>query len=130
MKWSILLVVSIAILASSFIFAFVKSKMKYKMGRILDSTKILLFGMVLSAITLFIPIYSDMFEKSDCGIIETILISIHNVIRLFVVDGEFDFVISNLEGVPAIVARGYTIMFSILFVMAPIMTFGFVLSFF
>lgn len=48
------------------------------------------------------------------------------MIRLFIVDGEFDFVVSNLQTSPEFISRAYTI----LFVLAPVLTFGFVLSFF
>ena len=130
MKWTVFLVISATCLIGSVIFAFVRAKSKYKSGRLLDPSKILFIGVVLSSVILFIPIYLNNFETTDCGIIETVLISIHNMIRLFIVDGEFDFVTSNLSDLSDFILRGYTILFSILFVSAPILTFGFVLSFF
>lgn len=130
MKWSVFLILSAVCLFGSVVFAFTRAKMKYKSGRILDLSKILFIGVVLSSVILFIPVYLNDFKSTDCGVIETILISIHNVIRLFIVDGEFDFVISNLEGLSGITYKGYTVLFSVLFVSAPILTFGFVLSFF
>ncbi len=93
-------------------------------------TNALFVGVVLSAIILFVPIYLNNFKSSDCGIFETVLISIHNMIRLFIVDGEFDFVVKNLPDAAPWVVRAYTVMFSVLFVFAPVLTFGFVLSFF
>jgi hypothetical protein len=85
---------------------------------------------VVSAFVLFLPIYNNTFKETDCGIVETILISIHNMIRLFIVDGEFEVVTSNLTDVSPLIFKCYTLLFSFLFVMAPILTFGFVLSFF
>jgi len=130
MKWTVFLIVSVFCLISSIILAIIKAKSKYKIGRIFDPTKILFVGVIVSSVTLFLPIYINTFKSSDCGIVETIFIAVHNMIRLFIVDGEFEFVTSNLEGVPPLIFRGYTIMFSALFVLAPILTFGFVLSFF
>ena len=126
MKWTVFLVISATCLIGSVIFAFVRAKSKYKSGRLLDPSKILFIGVVLSSVILFIPIYLNNFETTDCGIIETVLISIHNMIRLFIVDGEFDFVTSNLSDLSDFILRGYTILFSILFVSAPILTFGLV----
>lgn len=128
--WTTFWIISIISLIGSVISAIAKGKSKYKSGGVLDPSKILFIGVIISSISLFIPIYYETFQASGCGILETILISIHNMIRLFIVDGEFEFITSSLAGVPTIVYKGYTVMFSILFVLAPVLTFGFVLSFF
>lgn len=130
MKWTVFLVVSAVCLIGSVVFALVRAKTKYKSGRWLDSLKILSIGVVLSTVILFIPVYLNDFKSTGCGMFETIMISIHNMIRLFIVDGEFDFVTNSLAGLPTAILKGYTVLFSILFVLAPILTFGFVLTFF
>lgn len=130
MQWNIWFLVAVLCLIASVFFAFARAKAKYKSGRILDATKILFGGVISSAFFLFVPIYSNIFKTSSCGAIETVLLSIHNIIRLFIVDGEFEFVTSNLTDVPALVFKEYTVLFSILYVAAPVLTFGFILSFF
>ncbi len=128
--WTTCLAISIIFLASSVILALVRGKTKYKSGRVVTPLKILFVGVIFSAVALFIPIFSESFKTNDCGVFETAFISIHNMIRLFVVDGEFDFITSSLANVSPEVFRGYTIVFSVLFVLAPLLTFGFVMSFF
>ena len=130
MEWTIFLIISAICLISSIVFAIIRSKSKYKSGRLLDSSKIIFVGVIVSSVVLFLPIYINAFKSSDCGFFETVLNAIHNMIRLFIVEGEFEFITSNLVGVPTLVFKGYTTLFSILFVLAPILTFGFVLSFF
>ena len=130
MEWTIFLIISAICLISSIILAIIRAKSKYKSGRLLDPSKILFAGVIVSSVILFLPIYINTFKSSDCGIFETVLIAIHNMIRLFIVDGEFEFITSSLVGVPTLIFKGYTTLFSILFVLAPILTFGFVLSFF
>ena len=130
MKWSVALIVAFICLVASFVAAFIKGKSKYKSGSLLEPSKIIFIGVVVSAFVLFLPIYNNTFKETDCGIVETILISIHNMIRLFIVDGEFEVVTSNLTDVSPLIFKCYTLLFSVLFVMAPILTFGFVLSFF
>lgn len=130
MEWLIFLIISAICLISSIILAIIRAKSKYKSGRLLDPFKIFFVGVIVSSVILFLPIYNNVFKSSDCGIFETALISIHNMIRLFIVDGEFEFITSNLVGVSALISKGYTLLFSVLFVSAPILTFGFVLSFF
>lgn len=128
--WLLFLNISVACLVSSVILTIIRAKSKYKRGRVFDPLRILFVGVILSSIVLFVPIYLNAFEKSDFGIFETLLVSIHSVIRLFIVDGEFEFIVSNLPDTSAVVFKGYTILMAVLFVLAPVLTFGFVLSFF
>lgn len=130
MMWTTFLIISIIALMGSVIWAIAKEKSKYKSSSVLDPSKILFIGVIISSVALFIPIYYEIFHANRGGIFETVLISIHNMIRLFVVDGEFEFIISRLDGVSEIIHKIYTIVFSVLFVLAPVLTFGFVLSFF
>ena len=130
MEWVIFLLISAVCLAGSVVLAVIMSKSGHSGGRLSDPSRILFIGVVLSSVFLFIPVYIHTFRSNDCGMFEAILISVHNTIRLFVVDGEFEFITSSLDAVPKIVFKGYTVLFSILFVLAPILTFGFVLSFF
>ena len=130
MEWTFFFIVSLTCLLVSIAFAIVRSKTKYKSGRLLNPSKILFIGVIISSVVLFLPIYINIFKTSSCGIFEAILIAIHNMIRLFIVDGEFTFITSNLVGVPTLIYKGYTMLFSILFVLAPVLTFSFVLSFF
>ncbi len=125
------LIASALILLICIIAALKLRKTGYKPGGVIDSSKCLFIGVVLSTIIMFIPIYTVKFKSSDCGIFETVLISIHNMIRLFVVDGDFDFITSNLpNSVSPWIVKIYVALFAVLFVLAPILTFGFLLSFF
>ncbi len=130
MEWSICLVAAAIVFFTSVVCAIVRGQSTYKSHRILDPSKILFVGVIASSVVLFLPIYANAFRTTECGWLETVLIAIHNMIRLFLVDGEFSFITSNLADVPTLVVKGYTALFSILFVMAPVLTFGFVLSFF
>lgn len=113
------------------IYALIKLKMKYKAGRLLDPTRILFMGIILTSLILFLPIYNSTFSENDkCGPFHIFFLSVHNMIRLFVVDGDFDIITKNVPQDPAWVYVAYTGLMSILFVLAPILTFGFVMSFF
>ncbi|MBE6587675.1 MAG: hypothetical protein E7647_04585 [Ruminococcaceae bacterium] len=130
MRWWVFFICAALCLAAAAVGAFIRSKTRYRRGRLLDPAKIFFAGIVVSAVLLFIPIYMDTFKDGDCGAFETFLIAIHNMIRLFIVDGEFEFITTHLSGLSVGLSRAYTVFFSFLFVVAPLMTFGFVLSFF
>ena len=130
MEWIIFLVLSALCLMIAIVCAIVVGNSKHRSDKIMDPPKILFAGVVVSAVLLFAPIYLYSFRSGSCGVLEAILIAIHNVIRLFVVDGEFEFVLTNLYPISGWLLRCYTVLFSILFVLAPLLTFNFVLSFF
>ena len=130
MSWLIYFICAVICITVAAVAAIIRSKTRYRRGRLLDPSKIFFVGIVVSAVILFLPIYLDTFKESGCGGLETFLIAVHNMIRLFIVDGEFEFITSHLNGLGVPLARAYTVFFSLLFVVAPLMTFGFVLSFF
>ncbi|MBE6641849.1 MAG: hypothetical protein E7619_09735 [Ruminococcaceae bacterium] len=128
--WSNCFRASLLLLAVFSLAAIIMKLVKYKTGRIVTPFKLLFAGVALSAVVLFIPIYRVSMETTDCGAFERFFICIHNMIRLFLVDGEFAFIETNLVDVPEELYRAYTSYFAVLFVLAPLLTFGFVLSFF
>lgn len=92
------------------------------------SLNILIVSVFISASTLFIPIYSRIFQGDSLSWIKTFLISIHNAIRLFIVDGEFDIIDNNITGNVGGIAAPYTILAAVIFVLAPLLTFSAALS--
>ena len=84
----------------------------------------------LSAFVIFLPIYSIEFSGDFLSWIKTILLSIHNTIRLFIVDGEFDIVKDSIDKSMGWVYTAYTILAAVVYVIAPILTFSVVLSMF
>ena len=85
-------------------------------------------GVILAALILFLPIFLVTCESSGYDGWETIPLAFLNMIKLFVIDADlkeaFDLVDLDVMG------RLYRIAFSILFIVAPVLTFGFVLTFF
>ena len=103
---------------------------RYKRGRVLTPLNMAFAGVLLSSFILFIPIYIHTMESEHYGVFEAVLLSVHNMIRLFIVDGEFSIVTQNIAGLEPWLYSCYCVLFSILFVLAPVLTFSFVLSFF
>ncbi len=104
-------------------------------SHILTPFQIFLIGFFLSAFVLFLPVYfndyfasDEVFEKT----IKSILLSIHNTIRLFILDGDFEIIKNTVttEAVGKTLMQIFTTYSAIIFVMAPVLTAGVVLSFF
>ena len=93
---TIAFILAAAVMVMAVIWAIGVKRMRYKRGRILNPFNILFAGVTLASLIMFIPIYSQAFTTHSYGLGETVLLAIHNTIRLFVVDGEFSIILDNI----------------------------------
>ncbi len=102
--------------------------------------KWIMLGFSISATVMFLPIYfNDYFSIEATGGesvivrgIKTFFMSVHNTIRLFIVDGDFEIIkdtISDPAKVDATLGTICSTYASVLFIIAPVLTAGFILSF-
>lgn len=106
---------------------------KYKTGRLFTPFKILFVGVAVSSFLFFLPIYNSSLwldESPVSGFLDTVLISLHHTLRLFAIDSEFDIVQDNVTHAIPVLQGIFKVHGAILFVAAPLLTFGFILSFF
>ena len=98
------------------------------------------FAVFFAGVILFLPFYWDYFSDdfTVVRVLKVMLMSIHNTVRLFILDGDFEPIRTVVENSVAIgdagwltaVQCGYGLYATILYVLAPLMTAGFVLSLF
>ena len=112
--------------------SFVISKLRYKRKRILTPNKLCIAGTFLSAAVLFCPIYVEEFAGYEplAKWAKSILISIQHSIRLFAFDGDYMDFVENVENIDFGFATFYTVAGAVLYAVAPLLTFGILLSFF
>ena len=98
------------------------------------------FAVFFAGVILFLPFYWDYFKDDALAfrIVKGILMSIHNTVRLFILDGDFEPIqyivthasaVGNEDYLNAVLCV-YGVYATILYVLAPLMTAGFVLSLF
>lgn len=112
--------------------SFVISKLRYKRKRILTPNKLCIAGTFLSATVLFCPVYVEVFKDYEtlAKWAKSILISIQHSIRLFAFDGDYMDFVENVENIDFGLAPFYTVSGALLYAVAPLLTFGILLSFF
>ncbi len=114
-------------------FAAYKQGKRYISSRILTPHRTLCAGLFVSALLFFMPLYWDTFAGYPDvfpRILKTLLISAHHTIRLFVIDSDFDWIRDLSLAFSAPLSALFSCFGAILFILAPVMTFGFILSFF
>lgn len=121
---------SVTILAAGICMAVGLYKGSYKRGRILSPIRCMWGSVFLSGVILMLPIYSQRFSGGALHILRTLLMSVYSTMRQFILDGDLDTVLEYSEGLSQGLSAGYSLVGVILHVLAPILTFGFVLSFF
>ncbi|MDO4552542.1 MAG: hypothetical protein Q4C22_03295 [Bacillota bacterium] len=106
------------------------AKRKYDHKKLFTPINTMLAGVFLSAAAMFMPIYWELFAGDlGCGV-KTLLVSAHNAVRLFMLGCDFELIVSALLTAPGWEGHWYPVLAAVLYVLAPILTFGFILSFF
>lgn len=129
MVWTVCLIISICILL--FVIGFVVvCKTLISQKKNIKAFNWIIAAVFLSAGVAFYPIYFSLFDGDQFDVFKSVLLSLHNAIRLFVVDADYTFIIDNVTTLSSAIKPIYTVHMAILFLLSPIFTFGFILSFF
>ena len=127
--WTIFLSISIAVFFLSAIAGKVL-RIHDKRAQLLTNKNIFLLGVFLSAWIALYPITLEGFAGETASIFKAVLISAHNAVQLFVINLDF------MDTLAVVAQQGenlysiYSIYFSVIFILAPFITFEFILSFF
>ena len=116
----------------SFFAIFLFNTLSYviKKNSIKKAYRSLCIGTVSSALVFFLPFYYNFFitTEQQASVIKAILLSAHHAIRLFVVDVNYEEIQVFARNF-GVIGTAYSFFGIILFLIAPILTFSFVLSF-
>ena len=130
MIWLIFYLISLSILVLAVIIAIASGLGKYKIGRVVTPFNIMFGGVFLSTFMLIIPIQDSLVQDSLYKSLQVTLFSIFNTIQIFVIEGETSLIDVSRNCPYDWVASAYNVNLSIYYVVAPIMSFVFLISFF
>lgn len=99
----------------------------HKNREMLTPLNVLFAGVLVTAIVLFLPAYWIDLEGDPVQPLKAVLLSLYSAIRLFAFDSDYDMIQTLITGD---IAPAYTAFATLVVVAAPLLTFGFVLSFF
>lgn len=130
MDWMIGFIISILALLSAIVTAVFLGVGKYKRGRICTPFNVLFGGLFVSAFICMLPIYNGIFRDDSYNVLKTILFSLHNTLQIFTINADRSLILENINCPVDWLSAVYSVYFSFVFVLSPIMTFGFLISFF
>ena len=128
--WLMFLLLSFAgILLSAVLPVASKIFQKGKTGKI-RLFKSIFAGVAVAVFFAFLPVHLSAAERSVSGCVRAAFLSIFNTMQVFAIGCEFGIVTEGLESCPQALSSICQVWASVLFVIAPVFTFSFVLSLF
>ncbi|HCC35539.1 MAG TPA: hypothetical protein DEQ02_07890 [Ruminococcaceae bacterium] len=129
MLHTIFLPISVAVWVTSIVLAAYTYKSKQRKPSL--GMNLFIAGTFIALSLIFIPVYNGMYSGGAAGLFKTALGAMHNALRCFVLDGEIDYVQQFTNVIESDWIGGlYSLWASILYITAPMLTFGVVMSFF
>lgn len=92
--------------------------------------KTLFAGVFIATFFIFFPIHRISSDDGFLGACHSVLLSVFNSMQIFTIEAGFELVSESLASCPDWLTDGYQAWAATIFVMAPVFTFGFVLSLF
>jgi len=131
MIWTICFFLSLSILGLTLLISWLLYRTSRRGGGKIGIFYVIIGGVFLAIAPLFVPIYRGLLtDSAGVSWVKTILLSLHNAIRLFVIDADYSIVLDNLNSCPAALESAFSVYAAVMFFLAPILTFSFLLSFF
>ncbi len=128
--WELCLSFSVGCLLLASICSFLISRSSFAKRHKFNLFNSLFAGVFVAALFAFFPVHRVMAESGEWGEWQAILLSLFNTMQIFALGCEFGVVSDGMLQCPAIIDAIYRVWIAVLFVLAPIFTFGFVLSLF
>lgn len=127
--WHICLLLSMGIFCMVTVLSF--TTLRKNRRAVLSPINALIIGVFVSSVIMFVPFYMQAFENDGLlfRCFKTLIISVHHTVRLFIMDSDYELILSEIPE-QSLFFEIYTGYASVLFIVAPVLTFGFVLSFF
>ena len=130
MNWIIYFVILIFELTLTICYATFVGGGKYKRDRVLTPLNILWVGVFISVFTCLLPIYNEILSGTAGRLLKTISFTLHSTLQIFTLNADKDIILESINCSDPWLSNAYAAFLSLAFVVAPILTFGFLISLF
>lgn len=122
---------SLAVVVGILLYSVKVQKKKERADRVFSPFQVFTGGVFIAVMLVFLPVFYYNYDLfGDYSYIRPIFIALHNTIRVFILDGDFDTVANQITDINELVRLCFSFHSALLYVVAPILTFGNVLSMF
>lgn len=120
---------AVVILAGVVLFACLETQRKQYSPYSEHLLEIIIAGVFISAVFLHFPLYYANLASESAGVLKSILSAVHHSLRLFILDGETDPIHEFFLQWQDVIPGQYFMFGLLLYLIAPALTFSFILSF-
>lgn len=130
MLWNVCFFACVAvILAAAGMAAWMMVSHRGRVGK-LTVLHLLIAACFIVAVLLCIPPHYSIYAQDDLGGLKNAVMSVLRAIRLFAADEDYEIIYETIGSVPEWMVQPYLALAMVTLIVAPLLTFGFVLSFF
>ncbi len=130
MLWSVCFAAAVLIVLLAVVLGVYSLAGRRKRGRRWTLIHVMIAACFLMAVVLCVPPYRTIFAGEDISVLKTVVLSFQKAIRVFGAEEMYDVVLDTVGAAPTALQTAYTALALAVQFLAPLMTFGFVLSFF
>lgn len=131
MYWNVFFGIAVVLIAAAIAAAAVIGKKAHmRTNRVITPYNVVLAGVFLATLILLLPVYYSVCEGAQGRVLKTALFALHAAFQVFTIDADTSVILENISGDIGGIAPVYSAVVSVLYVVAPILTFGFLISFF
>lgn len=127
MIWYTFWWLAVIVIFCSLTFAIILSKNKRSKTK---PIAVLFSGVFIADVLLIFPIYKISFNSDWGSTIKALIISVQNTIQFFTADSDFALITDNIVEPSGWLKEAYSFLGALLIIVSPLLTFGFVLTFF
>ena len=129
MNWWICFILAVASLAGSAVMAVQAARKPRKSGTA-RPMNILFAGVLVTTFISMLPLYREIIGETAEHGLKTVLFSLHNTFQFFTIDADKDIILNSIHSPSPVLNNAYAVLLSLELILGPMMTFGFVVSFF
>ena len=127
-KWTGFLILSFVVLLSGIALAYITSKRSLKKHIFFNSFHVFIAFSFFSLSVLFLPVFLEVQKEKDLNWLIAAFVSLQSTLQVFSINADFEIIRQALMGDMSLGAEIYSLFASFLYVLSPLLTFGFVLS--
>ena len=128
--WTFCYFLSVGIIAAAAAFAIALAAGKYRRGRVFTPFNVMFGGLFLAVVVCLLPIYAGIVGETPFQRLKVLAFSLHNAFQIFTIDADKEIILDSIRTPYAWLTALYAATLSVEFVAAPLLSFGFLISFF
>ncbi len=130
MNYQVFFIIAMAVLSAGLFLAVLSALVRGRKVRVITPFHLFFGGVFLSVLIALMPVYYDITVREGNSPLRVFFFALFSTIQIFAIDGNRELVTDGIPCQEGWIPGAYSVYLSVIYVVAPILTFVFLLSFF